>query len=80
MAGLADDFRAHGLIVSGGTAGARIEGVKTFAGRSSTPRVSLPGAAAEFTMFRSAMAFVEEQGTLVVEADGLAAGKACLWR
>ncbi len=77
VAGLADDFRAHGLIVFGpGTAGARIEGSKTFAKEIVNAAGVPTGAAAEFTMFRSAMAFVEEQGTpLVVKADGLAAGK-----
>ena len=77
VAGLADDFRAHGMIVFGpGTAGARIEGSKTFAKEIVNAAGVPTGAAAEFTMFRSAMAFVEEQGTpLVVKADGLAAGK-----
>ena len=65
------------MIVFGpGTAGARIEGSKTFAKEIVNAAGVPTGAAAEFTMFRSAMAFVEEQGTpLVVKADGLAAGK-----
>lgn len=77
VAGLADEFRAAGLAVFGpAREGARIEGSKAFAKEVMEAAGVPTGAAARFTMFRSAMAFVEDHGVpIVVKADGLAAGK-----
>lgn len=77
VAGLADEFRAAGLTVFGpGAEGARIEGSKAFAKEVMLAAGVPTGAAAEFTMFGPAMAFVEDQGApIVIKADGLAAGK-----
>jgi phosphoribosylamine--glycine ligase len=77
MAGLADRFRASGLLVFGpSAAAARIEGSKAFAKEVMT-RHGVPTAASQaFTDPAEARAYLATRSApYVVKADGLAAGK-----
>ena len=76
-AGLVDDFRAHGLRVFGPTrAAAQLESSKAFA-KAFMARHGIPTAAHEtFEDRAAAHAYVDRMGApIVVNADGLAAGK-----
>ncbi|MFM7058103.1 MAG: phosphoribosylamine--glycine ligase [Planctomycetota bacterium] len=78
VAGLADEFRKHGLVVFGpSAAAARLEGSKVFT-KKLLRRASIPTADfAVFTRYADAERYIEEgpEQPLVVKADGLAAGK-----
>jgi phosphoribosylamine--glycine ligase len=76
-AGLVDRFREQGLAVIGpDSAGARLEGSKSFA-KAFMTRYGIPTAAsAEFTDTEAALDYLQAQSIpVVVKADGLAAGK-----
>lgn len=77
VAGVADAVRAAGISCFGpGAEGAQMEGSKKFS-KELMARAGIPTAAyGSFTDEASALAYVREQGaTIVVKADGLAAGK-----
>ncbi len=77
VAGLADRFRARGLVVFGPTrAAARIEGSKAYA-KSLMRRYAIPTAAyRSFRDLRAALAYLDAVGVpIVVKDSGLAAGK-----
>jgi len=75
--GLADEFRANGLLVFGpNQKAAEIEGSKSFA-KEIMKKYEIPTAEFEvFTDYEKAKAYVELKGApIVIKADGLAAGK-----
>ncbi|MDZ5474617.1 phosphoribosylamine--glycine ligase [Bacillus sp. 31A1R] len=75
--GLADDFRANGLLVFGpNQKAAEIEGSKSFA-KEIMKKYKIPTAEFEvFSDYEQAKAYVELKGApIVIKADGLAAGK-----
>jgi phosphoribosylamine--glycine ligase len=75
--GVVDAFREAGLPIFGPTqAAAQLEGSKAFT-KDFLARHQIPtGAYANFTEIEPALAYVREQGApIVVQADGLAAGK-----
>lgn len=78
VAGIADDFRRAGLNVFGpSAAAARLEGSKVFT-KKLLRKANVPSA--DFHVFSRAVEAIEfidqnEEGPLVVKADGLAAGK-----
>lgn len=76
VAGLGDALRDAGIRVFGpGASGARLEGSKAWA-KSLMAAAGVPtAAAASFDHAAGAIAFAERLGTVVVKADGLAAGK-----
>lgn len=78
VAGLADEFRKAGLPVFGpSAAAARLEGSKVFT-KKLLRRANVPSADFHvFTRLSEAIEFIDqnEEGPLVVKADGLAAGK-----
>jgi phosphoribosylamine--glycine ligase len=76
VAGLADALRGAGVLVFGpGASGARLEGSKAWA-KSLMAAARIPtAAAASFDRTAEAIAFAERLGSVVVKADGLAAGK-----
>ena len=81
VAGIVDQFQAAGLRIFGpSAAAARIEGSKRWA-NDLMQRHGIPtAAAAGFTSSREALAHLETRvdGTYVIKADGLAAGKGVL--
>ena len=78
VAGITDEFRAHGLKIFGPSkAAARLEGSKSFC-KEIMKKAGVPTAAYKtFKRFEEVEAYLESQddGPLVVKADGLAAGK-----
>ncbi|GAB5442669.1 MAG: phosphoribosylamine--glycine ligase [Fuerstiella sp.] len=78
VAGIVDEFRAHGLKVFGPSrSAARLEGSKAFS-KDIMKKAGVPTAAYQtFTRLEEAEAYIDalEEGPLVVKADGLAAGK-----
>ena len=77
VAGIVDDFRAHGLAIFGPTqAASQLEGSKVFC-KDFLDRNDIPTAFYEvFTEQESAISYVKEKGVpIVIKADGLAAGK-----
>lgn len=77
VAGVADAVRQAGMLAFGpGSAGARLEGSKTFA-KELMERYHIPTASfGSFTDKESALAFLEKHpAPIVIKADGLAAGK-----
>ncbi len=77
VAGIVDDFSAHGLRIFGPhKAAAQLEGSKAFA-KDFMARNNIPTAAYDtFTEVDAARAFIEKHGApIVIKADGLAAGK-----
>ncbi len=77
MAGLADQLRERGFAVFGpGADGALLEGSKAFAKQVMDAAGVPTAAAATFTEYEPALAYLREHGApVVVKADGLAAGK-----
>jgi phosphoribosylamine---glycine ligase len=77
VAGLADQLRERGFAVFGpGADGALLEGSKAFAKQVMDAAGVPTGAAATFTEYEPALAYLREHGApVVVKADGLAAGK-----
>jgi phosphoribosylamine--glycine ligase len=77
IAGIVDDFRAHGLNIFGPTqAASQLEGSKVFC-KDFLNRNDIPTAFYEvFTEHERAISYVKEKGVpIVIKADGLAAGK-----
>ena len=78
VAGIADEFRKSGLNVFGpSAAAARLEGSKVFT-KKLLRRANVPSADFQvFTRLAEALEFIDqnEEGRMVVKADGLAAGK-----
>ncbi len=78
VAGIADEFRAHGLKIFGPSkAAARLEGSKSFS-KDIMKKAGVPTAGyKKFKRYEEVEAYLESQddGPLVVKADGLAAGK-----
>lgn len=78
VAGITDEFRAHGLKVFGPSkAAARLEGSKAFS-KDIMKKAGVPTAAYKsFTRLEEAHAYIDalEDASVVVKADGLAAGK-----
>ncbi len=77
VAGIVDQFTAHGLPCFGPTkAAAQLEGSKAFT-KDFLARHNIPSAAYQnFTGTEAAISYIKEQGApIVVKADGLAAGK-----
>ena len=78
VAGIADEFRKSGLNVFGpSAAAARLEGSKVFT-KKLLRRANVPSADFQvFTRLAEALEFIDqnEEGPMVVKADGLAAGK-----
>ena len=77
VAGLADQLRERGFAVFGpGADGALLEGSKAFAKQVMDAAGVPTAAAAAFTEYEPALAYLREHGApVVVKADGLAAGK-----
>lgn len=79
VAGIVDEFKAHGLKVFGPSkAAAQLEGSKVFS-KDIMKKAGVPTAVYKsFTRLEEALAYIdaqEEDGPLVIKADGLAAGK-----
>lgn len=78
VAGIVDEFRSHGLKIFGPTkAAARLEGSKAFS-KEMMKKAGVPTASfCSFTRLEEAEAYIEqfEDQSIVVKADGLAAGK-----
>ena len=77
VAGIVDEFTAHGLPCFGpSAAAAQLEGSKAFT-KNFLARHDIPTADYQnFTALEPALAYIREQGApLVIKADGLAAGK-----
>lgn len=78
VAGIVDEFRSHGLKIFGPTkAAARLEGSKAFC-KDIMKKAGVPTAAfCSFTRLEEAEAYIDqfEDESIVVKADGLAAGK-----
>jgi len=77
VAGIVDEFTAHGLRAFGPSKGAsQLEGSKAFT-KDFLARHNIPtGAYQNFTEIDPAIAYIKEQGApIVIKADGLAAGK-----
>lgn len=78
VAGIVDEFKSHGLKIFGPSkAAARLEGSKAFS-KNIMKKAGVPTAAySTFTRMEEAEAYIEqfEDCSIVVKADGLAAGK-----
>src|SRR6516164_1342702 len=76
VAGVADALRAAGIAVFGpDAAAARLEGSKAFAKEVMLAAGARTAAGRAFTSVREAEAWARSRGSVVVKADGLAAGK-----
>ncbi len=78
VAGIVDEFRRHGLQIFGPTAAAaRLEGSKSFA-KKLMKKANVPTADFQvFTRLVEAVEYIDQntEGSMVIKADGLAAGK-----